>query len=1255
MSLSSPNSELPALSTPLSPRPLNRRPGSRDSAGGFAVTRPAPPTRPPPRASPALSQQVSGQTSSPRIVVQDDAHQMSLLRCDDAEVRRADELEAGDSSGDGSTELAHEARGGSADARPASAASTATLSRADIQTPSLKGRSRPDSSADTAYSEDAEYTATASEAGTDYAGNIADTSLGSDASFRSFAAGPSSPSPSAGKRGGGAGSRSPGRTPKLGGFGVGVGNGNGIVPHVEGMRSRATERAQEEEALEELGIPSKVFRRSRSATEGWTGTLGDETWGAHFWVVIEQPSGKSFFANPETGECVWAVPAGTIVLPPSKEGQWWELFDDNRKLPYYFQTSTRETTWHKPEGFVIPLAAIQESSMGKRFSRMELGEDSLAALAALPEDSTQRKLRQAGGSSGGTWPSSKISGALSGLSHSQAQSSPIRSHTQPPPPVDSPNLSQVKWGMRLRSHSGGDAARAGPSRPQRTHFSSGEEHSSGLSTIISSTHLNLASGSESGAPRKRPPRAASHGMGLSTVQSQRDRSIDLATLDSVEMPRGYRRERDPAKRIAAAAVAAAEDSHEAAKGRAAATGQFRLSSAIETRRLSTGEHRVLPTAIRNELLSFEGFARQRFSRHRTGLFGLRKVSMGKMSRWQRNPISAPLVPLEDPVEKRDAVRIFKVMLRVFGDREQAVFWPRVPEPVNIGYNTVPDRPRLLSGTTPLPPGSTLIGDQHFSPYARAVSPASFHAADLCGVAALTAVTDKQRSSATPERKGLSVGLASGMTPNGASKAVSSGPSVVEEERWLLERGILGSGALRDEILLQCMKQLSGNPTRDSTIRGWQLLGVLLTCFPPGSSEVAELLRVFIEEAVRLSPSNPALSSKANGEAAADDEVILGVLALHCKRRYESAKQRGAKGRVPSIHEVQYEMDAAFAPSVFGQSLQIVMQRQADAYPSAQVPVILAFLCDAMLAMDRSPDLFRAPGDAERVTLLRLRIDRGHYSLNGLVNDGKEDVAVLASVLKLFCRELEPPLIPYDLYFNALKAADSSTRSVELVARLPKINLRVLAYIISFLQLILKDDENESSPEILATIFAPNLMRDPTARSLQEASTNSRLETKFVQQLLQHLHCSSLDPSFNPVHGEGPEAGVAVIGRPYTGSPVSQEERASRLRASQQPILNGSGLDENLLNTPSKPPRSRKSSFARLAALGSPHLSRSSHPPSSPDNSSVGHSHSSGSGKLSSSSPSSYENATNGSKKSFGRKQPSESDRWKPVPPSRLAA
>ena len=55
-------------------------------------------------------------------------------------------------------------------------------------------------------------------------------------------------------------------------------------------------------------------------------------------------------------------------LPPSPDGEWWEMFDEASGLPYYYQTKTGETVWERPEAFVIPLGVLQNTALTRRLS-----------------------------------------------------------------------------------------------------------------------------------------------------------------------------------------------------------------------------------------------------------------------------------------------------------------------------------------------------------------------------------------------------------------------------------------------------------------------------------------------------------------------------------------------------------------------------------------------------------------------------------------------------------------------------------------------------------------------------------------------------------------------------------------------------------------------------------------------------------------------------------------------------------------------
>jgi hypothetical protein len=665
------------------------------------------------------------------------------------------------------------------------------------------------------------------------------------------------------------------------------------------------------------------------------------------------------------------VPEGTIVLPPSPDGQWWELYDDERRRPYYYQTHSRETCWERPEGFVIPLATIQASAAGKRFSRAELGQESIAALAVLSDAAVEQRLRGRGFET--TTSPSSTSIAVKHISR-----------RQPPPPSFSPSPSMASRSRFAPRGLASDGVRGAVSadsagfsrRHQRNKKAFDESFSSALSTIPSSGNLSGSGNSAKLAAR------------LAADQERRQQAKREGGPS--EQARIFRRERDPAKRRAATATGDTG----AVATRLLEQSAERTAEA-ETRRLSTGEHRLLPAVLRQDITSFEGFARKRFATHRKGPFRMLRVPVQKLARWQRTPISAPLLSLEKAEERADAVRIFKVILRVCGDRDAPVFWPSVPEPAELGYGTVPKRVPVLSGGSPLPDGSTLAGDKLLWNRAAAISAVSHHGvSEFCGA-----------------------GVAS-TGPGGKRmiRADMSGPSVREEQRWLLEKGILSSPALRDEVYVQCLKQMTDNPGRDSFVLAWQLLGTLLVCFPP-SKEVHDHVDAFIRAAISAAPAEASSAGCAAANTRSeDDATIIGILARHAASRLASICQRGPRGRVPSLDEVEYAMDAAFAPSVFGQSLDIVMDRQKEAYPDVQVPIALVFLCDGLLALNahKRAGLFRLTAEPALVTTLRLRLDRGHYSLDGLVAEGEDGEtlsAVLVSTLKLFLRELDPPLVP----------------------------------------------------------------------------------------------------------------------------------------------------------------------------------------------------------------------------------------------------
>ncbi|CDO72777.1 hypothetical protein BN946_scf184994.g30 [Trametes cinnabarina] len=317
----------------------------------------------------------------------------------------------------------------------------------------------------------------------------------------------------------------------------------------------------------------------------------------------------------------------------------------------------------------------------------------------------------------------------------------------------------------------------------------------------------------------------------------------------------------------------------------------------------------------------------------------------------------------------------------------------------------------------------------------------------------------QRLMGDREREGRAVYVSSPAKPfNGSSTSLPSGMTnaMLEEERWLLSEG-LSHGELRDEIYCQVIKQLNGNPSKESTFKGWQLLCVLLVTFPP-SKDFEAYLRSYIQQATH------------------QQEGRIDIMAKYCLRRLAYISKKGPRGKPPTVAEIETASDAAFNPSIFGETLDTVFRLQERNYPDKKVPIILPFLADGILALGgtKSEGIFRVPGDGDLVSDLKLRIDRGYYSLEGV-----DDPHVLASVMKLWLRELCDPLVPDELYNDCITCANNPEDCIQIVRRLPTINRRVVLFVISFLQLFLEEkiqNVTKMTAPNLALVMAPNLLR-----------------------------------------------------------------------------------------------------------------------------------------------------------------------------------
>lgn len=243
--------------------------------------------------------------------------------------------------------------------------------------------------------------------------------------------------------------------------------------------------------------------------------------------------------------------------------------------------------------------------------------------------------------------------------------------------------------------------------------------------------------------------------------------------------------------------------------------------------------------------------------------------------------------------------------------------------------------------------------------------------------------------------------------------------------------------------------------------------VLLVTFPP-SSNLEDYLRTFISK-----------------QAQSAGQFKVDLIAQHCLGRLEIAK-RGARGQVPSLLEIETASEAGYTTSVFGQSLESIMANQVESHPDMMVPIVLHFLTDMMLSLGATSTegIFRLGGDLDSITELKVLIDRKQYNHTG--SPRTHDIHVIASLFKLWLRELKTPLIPSEMYNQCLEVAEQPLKVTEIVKQLPTPNRRVFLFVVSFLQRFVKQSVSKvtkMTPMSLALIFAPNLFRCPSSEPL----------------------------------------------------------------------------------------------------------------------------------------------------------------------------
>ncbi|XP_023679923.2 rho GTPase-activating protein 22 isoform X1 [Paramormyrops kingsleyae] len=215
--------------------------------------------------------------------------------------------------------------------------------------------------------------------------------------------------------------------------------------------------------------------------------------------------------------------------------------------------------------------------------------------------------------------------------------------------------------------------------------------------------------------------------------------------------------------------------------------------------------------------------------------------------------------------------------------------------------------------------------------------------------------------------------------------------------------------------------------------------------------------------------------------------------------------------------------APFGGGIFGQQLEdtVLYERR---FGPRQAPLLVEQCVDFILEHGlREEGLFRMPGQANLVKELQDSFhcgDKPHFDRN-------TDVHTVASLLKLYLRELPEPVVPFAKYEDFLTCAQMLAKDEEMgiqelakqVKTLPQVNFNLLKYICRFLDEVQShSSENKMSVQNLATVFGPNILRpkmeDPVT-IMESTSQVQHLMTVLIREHDRLFAVAHVEPPIDP--------------------------------------------------------------------------------------------------------------------------------------------
>ncbi|XP_065051161.1 protein FAM13B-like isoform X1 [Rhopilema esculentum] len=226
--------------------------------------------------------------------------------------------------------------------------------------------------------------------------------------------------------------------------------------------------------------------------------------------------------------------------------------------------------------------------------------------------------------------------------------------------------------------------------------------------------------------------------------------------------------------------------------------------------------------------------------------------------------------------------------------------------------------------------------------------------------------------------------------------------------------------------------------------------------------------------------------------------------------------------------------------IFGVPLDDIVQRDSN---DSGVPAVVQKMCQFILDNGIITEgIFRVNGNMKTVEKLKTQFDK-----NGDADlEETNDVMAVASLLKMFLRELPDSVIPYDMQPSFIKAHSQLRENKEqhlmvlrhLIHKMPQSNFDLLKYLIEFLnQITDSSDTNKMTPVALAVVFGPNIFRcSDTLQGLQEQACVNAITCKLIEQSAYLFAPNTSNPEDTPRVNNESSVGVEVSPRKKPARP-----------------------------------------------------------------------------------------------------------------------